>query len=325
LTATPSLVGSGQTATVVGSGLPSTAQLYIVAPNSVSYASFTSTATGAVPSGVTFTVPQMTTGGITAAVGPCSALPGCGGERGTLESWLIENSQSQEVGLLQFVYGAVATVSSTSGAAGTSVTISVNGLNAPTSADSPYGIIFNCIPNNNVPFTCTGIASGPTPGNIAIGALIPNSLGAAATTITIPSSAASGTYTIQVVSAGGVWALANPVTFTVGAPSGVGVNTLTPGSPSQATLNGQPDITLTYTNTLTTSPITIVGYAVVTNALGQVTLYTTASATLAPGGTQTLYFVLAGLPAGSYTVSIYAISSTGLVVSTTTSATAVIS
>jgi hypothetical protein len=160
-----------------------------------------------------------------------------------------------------------------------------------------------------------------------VGALIPNALGAASTTITIPTSATAGTYVIQIVGSntGHPWDLAVPLTFTVGAPSGIGVTTLTPGTPSQATLNGQPDITLTYTNTLSTSSITIVGYAVVTNALGQVVLYTTASATLAPSGSQTLYFVLAGLPAGSYTVSIYAISSTGLVVSTTTSATAVIS
>jgi len=306
LTATPSLVGAGQTATVQGSGLPATTPLYVVF-NSISYAGFTSTSTGNVPSGVTFTVPQLQSN--------------AGGERGTLENWAIDNSQEVQVGVLQFVYGAVATLSASSGAAGTSVTITANGLNQ---ADGPYGIIFNCIPNNNVPFTCTGIASGPTPGNIAIGALIPNALGAASTTITIPTNAVSGTYVIQVATAAGAWSLANPVTYTVGAPSGVGVNTLTPGSPSQTTLQGNPAISLSYTNTLSSS-ITIVGYAVVTNALGQVVLYTTASATLTPGGSQTGYFVLAGLAAGSYTVSVYAISSTGVVVSTTTSATAVVS
>jgi len=315
LTATPSLVGAGQTATVQGSGLPSSTLLYIVAPNSVSYGSFTSTSTGSVPSGITFTVPAQITSG-------CWPAACAGGERGTLITWTIDNSAGAVVGFLKFVYGTTASLSMSSGAAGATVTITANGLNA---IDAPYSVIFNCIPPIVGGFACTGVATGATPANIAVGALIPNAVGAASTTITIPPSATPGTYVIQLVGTPGTWDLAIPLTFTVGAPSGIGVTTLTPGSPSQATLNGQPDITLTYTNTLSTSSITIVGYAVATNALGQVVLYTTGSATLAPSGSQTLYFVLAGLPAGSYTVSIYAISSTGLVVSTTTSATAVIS
>jgi hypothetical protein len=308
LTATPSLVGAGQTATVQGSGLPASTLLYIVGPNSVSYASFTSTATGGVPSGVTFTVPAQPT------------TPGK--ELGTLVMWFIEDASGVVRGDLQYVYGATATLSASSGAAGSSLTLTANGLNA---ADAPYDVVFNCIPNTIVAYECTGVATGATPANIVVGALIPNAVGAASTTVTIPTAATAGTYVIQLVDSTGHWDLAIPMTFTVGAPSGIGVTTLTPGTPSQATLNGQPDITLTYTNTLSTSSITIVGYAVATNALGQVVLYTTGSATLAPSGSQTLYFVLAGLPAGSYTVSIYAISSTGLVVSTTTSATAVIS
>jgi hypothetical protein len=324
LTATPSLVGAGQTATVQGSGLPTSTLLYIVGPNSISYASFTSTATGGVPSGVTFTVPPQPTYG--------SAGAGTkGGELGTLETWNVMNSAGSTVGELQYVYGATASLSASSGAAGTSVTLTANGLNAPlgtagvTSSNAPYSVVFNCVPSTLVADSCSGVGTGATPANIIVGALIPNGLGAASTTITIPTSATAGTYVIQLVGASETWDLAIPLTFTVGAPSGIGVTTLTPGSPSQSTLNGQPDITLTYTNTLSTSSITIVGYAVVSNALGQVVLYTTASATLAASGSQTLYFVLAGLPAGSYTVSIYAISSTGLVVSTTTSATAVIS
>jgi len=332
LSATPSLVGATESATVVGAGLPSSTLLYIVGPNAVSYASFTSTSTGGVPSGVTFTVPAMPT----YTNCPPHVVPpnNCnqGGELGTLITWIIENSASQEVGELQYVYGAGASLSASSGSAETSITITANGLNVPAvpngvaaTSDSPYDVVFNCIPNVNQPDTCTGIPSGTTPGNLIVGALIPNSLGAASTTITIPATATSGTYVIQVVGQTGKWALAIPVTFTVGAPSGIGVNTLTPGSPSQSTLNGQPDIQLTYTSTLTSSSINIVGYAVVTNALGQVVLYTTSETTLAASGSQTLYFVLAGLPAATYTVTIYAISSTGLVVSTTTPATAVVS
>jgi len=327
LTATPSLVGATQTATVVGNGLPSNTLLYVVAPNQVSYASFTSTSTGAVPSGTTFTVPAQPTY-VSCGVN-CYAK---GGELGTLITWAINNAQSQPVGVLQFVYGTVASLSASSGSAGSSVTITANGLNAPVSlpdtvsSNSPYDVVFNCVPSAILPNTCAGLSSGATPANIIIGALIPNALGAASTTITIPPSATAGTYVIQLVSTvAGTWDLAIPVTFTVGAPSGVGVTTLTPGSPTQSTLNGQADVQLTYTNTLTSSSINAIGYAVVTNGLGQVVLYTTSETTLPASGSQTLYFVLAGLPAASYTVTVYAISSTGLVVSQTTTSTVVIS
>jgi len=311
LTATPSLVGAGQTATAVGSGLPSSTFLYLVAPNSVSYASFTSTATGTVPPDVTFTVPQM----------PTTA----GDELGTVEFWNIENAQSAIVGQLRFVYGATVTLSASSGSAGSSVTVTANGLNA---GDSPFDVIFNCIPNNFKPFVCSGQSTNSAAPNQVAGALIPNSLGSASTTITIPAGTPSGTYVIQLAgpTLTDQWDLATPPSFTVGicTTCGFGTSSLTPGSPSQATLNENPDISLTYTDA-TTQSLTFIGYAVVTNALGEVVLYTTASATLSPSSSQTLYFVLAGLASASYTVTIYAISSNGVVLSTTTTTTAVIS
>jgi len=286
-----------------------------VAPcTGVAYAQFTSDSSGNVPSGVTFTVPQMPSGE--------------DGELGTVFTWNLVNAAGTVIGAnsVQFVYGATATLSASSGAAGSTVTVSANGLNA---LDGPFSIVFNCIPNVNVPGTCTGLpAGGTTPANLVVGALLPNALGFGSSPVTIPASAASGTYVIQLVcgdfDCGAAWQLAIPVTFTVGAPSGIGVNTLTPGAPTQTTLQGNTAVSLSYTNTLSTS-ITIIGYAVVTNALGQTVAYTTASATLAASGSQTLYFVLAGLPAGTYTVTIFAISSTGVVVSPNTTATATVS
>jgi len=331
LTTTPSLVGAGQTGTIQGSGLPPSTALYVVGPNAIAYASFTSTSTGGVPSGVTFTVPPEASS--VSCPAPNQADFCAGGELGTTVTWTIEESNTTPVGTLIYVYGTTAALSASSGSAGTSVTITANGLNAPVagttlSSNSPYAVVFNCIPSTNLVDICGGTAAtGATPGNIIVGALIPNSLGQASTTITIPTSANAGTYVIQIVGTSGTgsWDLAVPLTFTVGAPSGVGDTTLAPGSPSQSTLNNQPDVQLTYTNTLTSSSINVVGYAVVTNALGQVVLYTTSETTLPASGSQTLYFILAGLPAATYTVTIYAISSTGLVISVTTPATAVIS
>jgi hypothetical protein len=310
LTATPSLVGATQTATVVGSGLPSNSVLYIVGPNSVSYASFTSTATGSVPSGITFTVPTQptyTTG--------CHAGNTCaGGELGTLITWSIENSAGHVVGELQYVYGTTATLSASSGAAGTSVTITVNGLNAPAggnvfSSDSPYSIVFNCIPNEFAVDECAGTATGATPANIVIGALIPNTLGEASTTITIPASATAGTYVLQIVGSNSRWDLALPLSFTVGGAVTGQMFTIS-GTPSQVTLGGQPYLTATYSNP-TSSEITGIVELSVQNALGQTVLITTSTINPAGGASATAYLYLGLLPSGTYTASVFVLSTGG--------------
>jgi hypothetical protein len=52
--------------------------------------------------------------------------------------------------------------------------------------------------------------------------------------------------------------------------------------------------------------------------------YTTATITAAAGGSVTAYDIIAGLPAGTYSVTIFAVSTSGTAISTTSTATVTI-
>lgn len=297
LTATPSAVGAGSTVTATGNGLPANTELYIQL-SGVTYAQFTSTASGSVPSDVTFTFPT---------------IPNPGDELGQLVAFNICNGTGNcAIGILNVVYIATMTLSSTVGPAGSTVTATASGLDA----FAQYNIVFN--------YAATAASAGYLYTGTVVGAILTTALGTGTATFQIPSSAATGTYTVSLVSVSGWWLpfygiLTTPPTFTIGVPTGVGDTSLTPGTPTSTTVAGNPALSITYTNTLSTS-ITAFSFAVVTNSLGQIVYYTTASLSLSAGATGTAYLVLAGLPSGTYTVSIYAISSNNIVVSTTTSA-----
>jgi hypothetical protein len=92
------------------------------------------------------------------------------------------------------------------------------------------------------------------------------------------------------------------------------------GTPSQTTFANNPDtITAVYKNNLAaTQTVTVI--AAVKNSGGQQVAFATATATIAAGSTQQIYLSFIGLtPGAHYTVSFYVVSSGGVVVSTTTS------
>lgn len=313
LTVTPTLVGAGNTATIVGGGLPASTQLYVIDPStSVAYVSFMSTSGGTVPSSVTFTVPQFPAPDVS------------GGELGTPVTWHIVNALGITVGDVSFIYHTTLALSSTAGPAGSTITVTANGLK---SDGTVYNVIFNCIPGMFVPSTCSGAGSGSAPANLVVGALVANSLGYASGPITIPAGAAAGSYEIGVtVSSNGAGAhpttigtqvLAIPPIFTIGAPSGVGTTTLTPsGSAAESLVNGQATVAQTFTNTAS-GPLSVYMWVSVMNTAGQTVGVFLGSATIGAGSSASIGAALFNLPSGTYTAQVFVTTTSGIVVSTT--------
>jgi len=86
--------------------------------------------------------------------------------------------------------------------------------------------------------------------------------------------------------------------------------------PTQTTINGQQFVTISYTNN-GKAAITGIVYAVVHNAVGQTVYYSTATITPAAGATAQAFVALAGLPPGTYSVTLFAITTSGTAISTT--------
>jgi len=74
---------------------------------------------------------------------------------------------------------------------------------------------------------------------------------------------------------------------------------------------------VSYTNN-SNAPQTAYIYGVVHNALGQTVAYTTATVSPAAGASQTGQLVLFGLAPGTYSVTLFAVSTSGTALSTTT-------
>ena len=318
LTVSPSLVGALSTATLTGSGLPASTQLYVVDPaTSIGYASFMSTAGGSVPSGISFTVPQLPSPDI------------AGGELGTPVTWNILNALGNPVGTLVFIYHTTLTLSSTAGPAGSTITVTANGLKAI--AGNVYNVIFNCIPGIFATSTCSGTGSGSAPANLVVGALVANGLGYASGIITIPAGAAQGSYVIGVtVSAAagahttpiGTQVLAVPPTFTVGGQVSPGNSFTIMGTPTTTSVGGTPFESVTYTNG-GTAQVTGIVIISVQNALGQTVYIATSIITPAAGQSQTALLDLGLLASGTYTANIFVLSTSGGSVSAPTSVTSI--
>lgn len=303
VTLTPSAGGAGVSVALSGAGLQSNV-LYNVEISGISYASFTSDPTGAIPSGVTFTFPNL-------------ATHGSNGELGTSITVDLLNTGTNVVDSTGiFLEQGVMTLTPTAGAVGSSVAFSVSGLVASTS----YNIIFDGTYNTN------GLTQGQT-----IGAFATNTQGSATGTFVVPAGA-TGTVPVQLLrsnqtvgaSQGGVFKLVSPPYFTVGGVSGqgIGTGTLTTSSSSitQTSSSVGPELTVPFTNNANVT-VTGVVYAVVHNAAGQTVLYTTGTITPAAGQQATAYLVLAGLPSGTYSVTVFAVTPNGIAVSTTYTAT----
>jgi len=202
----------------------------------------------------------------------------------------------------------------TSAPSGHNVILSAHGLAASTG----YNIIF-------APYACG--ASGIC--GTVVGAVLSNGQGEGSSTFTVPStiqtSAGSQTVTsgagytveLQALSQTTV-AIASPPTVTVGSVNTGSCNSTTcmtvSGTPAQGQQGSYTGVTSTFTNN-SNSPVTAFVYAVVHNALGQTVDISTATVTASTGGTATAFNALFGLAPGTYSVTIFATSSSGVAIS----------
>jgi hypothetical protein len=329
LTATPTVANVGQAVSITGSGLststafdlgvsiggigtgstPSTCALSGTGPASpptVIVGTFTSTATGTVPSGTTLALTDMPT------------APGL--EQGTLYCAFSQTGSAfgttTAVGTAQFLLAANANLNMTTAPIGHNVVISAHGL----AANSGYNVLF-------APYTNPGTSS--ITGTI-VGAILSNANGAGSGTLTIPSNIQTATgsvpvsngqgYTVELQHTGGsTSALATPPSLTVNSVSSSCNSTsclAASGSPTQTQIGSNKAVQTVFTNN-SNAPQTAIVFAVVHNALGQTVLYTTATLSLASGASGTAYDVLFGLAPGTYSVSIFASSTSGTAISAT--------
>jgi len=314
LTVSPSVGYVGTSQAISGTGLAANT-LYDVSysanpalPGTTVLATVTSTATGTVPSGTSIVVQQAATVN----------------EKGTIRYFDFStpthytNNQVDASG--QTVLAASAVLNTTVRAAGGSISMTADGLN---NAGAVYGIIFNYQQGQLNANTYTGTQ---------VGAILPNNLGHATSTFSVPAGTAPGTYPVQlVVTAAGVGGLAvgnnilnvgPSVTVTSGTGTGTGSSCnstacyAVTGTPSQTTLGSNVAVQITYTNN-SNGPVTAIVYAVVHNSLGQTVAYSTATLPLASGASGTAYPIIFGLPSGSYSVTLFVTSTTGVALSTT--------
>jgi hypothetical protein len=228
-------------------------------------------------------------------------------------------------GTSQFLLEASANLNATSGPIGHNFIETAHGLNA----NKGYNILF-------APYACG--SSGAICGTV-VGAILTNGQGAGSATFTIPSAvqSASGStpvntgsaYSIQLQATGSTGvALAIPPSFTVSSGSTTTCNTTTcmtaNGAPSQTTIGSNKAVQSSFTNN-SNAPLTAIVYAVVHNSAGQTVAYSTATLTNVPsGGSATAYDVLFGLAPGTYSVTIFATSTSGTAISGTSTVTVTI-
>jgi hypothetical protein len=91
------------------------------------------------------------------------------------------------------------------------------------------------------------------------------------------------------------------------------------GAPAASVTNLGPVDTVSYSNHLTVSVPGIV-FMVLRNNSSQMVYFTTATATIAPGTIESAALVEFGLPAGTYNATFFAVSFSGVAISSSTSA-----
>jgi hypothetical protein len=218
---------------------------------------------------------------------------------------------------------ASAILNQTTAPSGHPVILTAHALNA---GGAVYNIVFNYVQSAFNANSYTGTT---------VGVVSANTVGAGSATFNVPLSATTGTYTIQLVvatqggtcpgvtcgSAVGAAILNTPLSLTIGQPTGQpgGCNTtscLTPGTSQSQTIGGTKFEVTSFTNT-SNGPVTAIVYAVVHNAAGQTVAYSTATLNNVPAGSSsTAYDALFGLAPGTYSVTIFATSTSGTAIST---------
>jgi len=312
LQAAPSVALIGSPETLSGTGLAA-GTTYIVALGSgagtvslsaPALSTFTSTASGSVPSGSSITLADTATKLETGTVDYLSVQ--------TAAHFGVSGSSDAYA---QFVLAASANLNMTSAPAAHPVTVTAHALN---NAGAVYSIIFNYLQS---PIQSTSYTGTP------VGVIAPNSVGAGSAVFNVPATATSGTYVVQLVVSSqgtngapvGTAVLDSPLSLTVGSVA-TSCNTTSclaaTGASSVTQIGSNKAIQTTFTNN-SNAPATAIVYAVVHNALGQTVSYTTATITMNAGGSATAYDVLFGLAPGTYSVTIFATSTSGTAISGT--------
>jgi len=325
VTVTPTVAHYGSSVTLSGSGLSASTAYEITlsagtsAPNNQILATFTTTASGNVPSGASFTVTSVPTGPATdTGVGACSSSTAYYEQATVYNVYLQTSSEyggSSYDGAGTLVVAASVSLNMTSAPAGHAVALTGEDLCAQTT----YNVVFNYAENSQ--------ATGYT--GTVVGALLTDTNGYGTTTFTVPSSATQGTYPIQLVRVGtaattlGVLSVAP--TLTVGtsvsgkACTNLGTSCFTlSGSATKTTVGAFTGISASFTDSSTAS-VTGIVYAVVHNNAGQTVYYTTATISPTAGATADAFLVLSGLPPGTYQVSVFVTDTSGNAISSSTS------
>jgi len=323
LTAVPTVANVGGSVGITGTGLPANTLLDLsigaasagsctnVVGSSLS-GTFTTTGTGSVPSGTSVAVSDTPTYIQAGVNSPEQGSLYCVAASTPTQ---FQTGTGAQTGEASFVLSANANLNMTTAPAGHNVVITAHGLIGGASPKA-YNILFN-------PTTSSGgIISGTV-----VGALLANNLGAAAGTFTVPN-VATGAYSIQLQQIGNNMnaALATPPTLTVGSVS-TSCNTTgcmtANGSSVEIKLGPNNAVQTSFTNN-SNAPVTGIVYAVVHNAAGQTVYYTTATITANAGASATAYDVLFGLPSGTYSVSVFVTSTSGIAISTSSTVTVTI-
>jgi len=218
-------------------------------------------------------------------------------------------------GVAEFELQASGALNMTSAPSGHNVVLSTHALNP----SKGYNILF-------APYACGN--TGSTCGTV-VGAILSNAQGAGSSTFTVPSTIQTSAGSQPVVSGqgynvelqpvgSGSIALASPPTIVVASVNLGSCNTTScltaSGGSTITTLNQNKAVQTSFTNT-SNSPVTAIVYAVVHNAAGQTVSYSTATITANAGASATAYDVLFGLAPGTYSVTIFATSTSGTAIS----------
>jgi len=296
-TLSPNVGFPGTVVSVSASGLTPSTAYYVVLYNDISYASFTSTASGTVPAGTTFTFPNV----------PVAAGKETGDAFGVRISSTALHTGSGVAANATFILQSNLKLSANTATPGQTLTLTASAL----ANGQAYSVIFD--------YAVT--SSGNSFNGVTVGSLVGGTDGTATGQFTVPSGAASGSHTIQLIRTGttGIPAsLSVAPTLTVNSsPTGIGTSTLTAsGGATEAAVNGQATVSQTFTNTAS-GPLSVYMWVSVTNSAGQTVGVFLGSATIAAGATTPIGAALFNLPSGTYTATVFVTTTSGIVVSST--------
>jgi hypothetical protein len=284
-------------------------------PPTILLSSFTTTGIGSVPTSTAVPLTDMPT-----ALGYEQGTPYCAFIETGINFGTIHDTAAAS-----FILQASGSLNSSESPIGGNVLLTAHGL----VSGETYKIIF-------APYFLPNGFEGTTTSGTFVGTLTANAYGEGMGTLTVPGAIQTSTgiqsvslgtgYQVELQEAGpsiatNNVALATPPSIVVGGTTGSCSNEGTTcmvlsGTPTVGKSGANTVISTSFTNN-SNAPQTAYIYAVVHNALGQTVLYATSTLNgVAPGASETGQLVLFGLPSGTYTATVFVVSTTGTALST---------